>query len=306
MKNSIVVVLIASVLAVACSNERETVSGQKFTVVRKGDGKEVDIKKFLVMSLVFKDSKDSVWGDTRKNQYPWVSIKQAIMKPGDNVYEVISMLTKGDSVTFKVPVKDLFAKSFHQPVPPKIDSTSIFTFYVGLKDVLDSAGFAKYRDELVAKQNAEALRQQQAQLAKDTVIIDNFLKEKNIVAKRTASGLRYVVTKPGVGEMAKDGQKIKANYAGYLLDGKYFDTSIESIAKAQNLYNKDRKYAPIEVVLGRRGVIPGWEETLKLMNKGSKITVYIPSTLAYGNRKAGPVISENSVLVFDMELVDVE
>src|SRR5258708_6241506 len=151
MKNSIVVVLISAVLAVACSNDRETASGQKFTVLKKGDGKEVDAKKFLVMSLLFKDGKDSMWRDTRKDPYPWIQIKEAIMKPGDNVLEVISMLTKGDSVMFKVPVKDIFTKSFHQPVPPKVDSTSSFTFYVKLSDVLDSAQFVKFRDDLVAK-----------------------------------------------------------------------------------------------------------------------------------------------------------
>ncbi len=306
MKNSIVVVLISAVLAVACSTDRETVSGQKFTVIKQGDGKEVDDKKFLVMSLVFKDAKDSVWSDTRKNPFPCITMKQAIRKPGDYVLEVISMLTKGDSVMFKVPVKDIFTKSFHQPVPPKVDSTSSFTFYVTLSNVLDSAQFIKYREDLVAKQNDAIAKQQKEQLGKDTVIIDNFLKEKNIVAKKTASGLRYIVTKQGAGANAKEGQKIKANYAGYLLDGKYFDTSIESVAKAQNLYQEGRKYSPIEVTLGRRGVIQGWEEALKLMNKGSKITVYIPSTLAYGNRKAGAAISENSILIFDMELVDVE
>jgi FKBP-type peptidyl-prolyl cis-trans isomerase len=164
----------------------------------------------------------------------------------------------------------------------------------------------KYREDMVAKQNADMMKQQSEQLGKDTVLIDNYLKEKNIVAKKTSVGLRYVIKAQGLGPNVKDGQKAKVNYAGYLLDGKYFDTNIESIAKAQNLYNEQRKYDPIEVVLGRRGVIQGWEEALKLMNKGSKMTVYIPSTLAYGNRKASQVIGENSILIFDMELVGVE
>lgn len=306
MKNSILIILILSVLVVACSSDRETVSGQKFAIVKKGDGKEVDGKKFLIMSLVFKDGKDSVWSDTRKNPYPWITIKQAIMKPGDNVLEVISMLTKGDSTVFKVSVKDLFKKSFHQPIPAKVDSNSYFTFNVGLSDVLDSTQFMKYREELVAKQNVEMVKQKNEQLAKDTVIIDNYLKERNIVARKTALGLRYVITRSGIGNTAKDGQTVKANYAGYLIDGKYFDTNIESIAKAKNLYQPNGKYMPIEVTLGQHGVIPGWEDALKLMSKGSKMTVYIPSTLAYGNRRMGPVITENSVLVFDMELVDLK
>lgn len=307
MKNSILVLLVSVVLLAACSNERETDSGQKFTVLKKGDGNEVDNKKFLVLNFMYKDGKDSVWSDTRKNPYPWIQMKQSILKRGDNVLEVISMLTKGDSVTFKVSAKDIFIKSFRQPaVPPSVDSTSYFTFYVGLANVLDSAAFVKFREELVAKQNADVQKQQKEQLAKDTVLIDENVKQKNLVAKRTATGIRYVITRQGIGNNAKEGQVAKVNYAGYLLDGKYFDTNVESVAKSNNLHQEGRPYAPYEVILGRGGVIPGWEEALKLMNKGSKMTVWIPSTLAYGNHANGAVIGANSVLVFDMEMVDIK
>jgi FKBP-type peptidyl-prolyl cis-trans isomerase len=307
MKNLIFILLISAVVMVSCTKERETASGQKFTMIKSGDGKEVDAKKFLILNFMFKDGKDSVWNDTRKNPYPWITMKQAIQRQGDNVLEVIGMLTKGDSTMFKVSAKDVFKKSFRQPsVPPNVDSTSFFTFYVGLADVLDSAQFMKYREELVAKQNAAELKQQTEQLGKDTVLIDSYLKEKNSIAKRTASGIRYVITQAGKGNNAQDGQTTKVNYAGYLLDGKYFDTNIESVAKAKDLYQQGRPYSPIEVVLGQHGVIPGWEEALKLMNKGSKMTVYIPSTLAYKNRRAGASIPENSVLAFDMELVDIK
>jgi FKBP-type peptidyl-prolyl cis-trans isomerase len=53
-------------------------------------------------------------------------------------------------------------------------------------------------------------------------------------------------------------------------------------------------------------VIEGWEEAMQLMNKGSKMTVWIPSPMAYGNQKRSEEILENSILVFDMEMVDIE
>ncbi|MBI1770591.1 MAG: FKBP-type peptidyl-prolyl cis-trans isomerase [Bacteroidetes bacterium] len=306
MKNSILVFLVALVLLAGCNNDRETVSGQKFTMIKKGDGKEVDAKKFLILNFMFKDGKDSIWNDTRKNPYPWITMKQAIQRPGDNVLEVIGMLTKGDSTVFKVSAKDIFKKSFRQAVPPNVDSTSFFTFHVGLADVLDSVQFVKYRDELVAKQNEKMLNQQKDQLAKDTVAIDNYLKAKNIVAKKTSSGLRYVITRSGLGNNATDGQTVKVNYAGYLLNGKYFDTSLESVAKEKNLYQPGRPYTPYDVVVGQSQVIQGWHLALKLMNKGSKMTVYIPSSLAYGNQKRSEDIVENSILAFDMEIVDIK
>jgi FKBP-type peptidyl-prolyl cis-trans isomerase len=164
----------------------------------------------------------------------------------------------------------------------------------------------KLQTELVAKQNEKMLQDQKAQLGKDITAIDDFLKAKNVTAQTTASGLRYIITKPGTGENAKAGQQVKIDYLGYLLNGKYFDTSIESEAKKNNLYTQGRPYSPLELTVGAQQVIPGWEEAIQLMNKGSKMTVYIPSTLAYGNQRRGDVIAENSVLVFDMELIEVK
>ena len=306
MKNSILVSLVVFAICSACSNERETASGQKFTVNKKGDGKEIKTKQIMIMDYGFKDGKDSVWYDSRKNPYPQIMQKQAQPQSGDALLEVIYMLSKGDSVTVKMAAKDLFTKALRQPVPPKVDSASFFTFFISMKEVLDSVQFMKYREELIAKQNEKAVKQEKEQLAKDSVIIANFLKEKNITALTTPSGLRYVITKPGKGENVKDGQTAKVNYAGYLLNGKYFDTSFESVAKEQNMYQQGRGYAPYPVPVGKGAVIRGWDEALKLMNKGCKMTVYIPSALAYGNQRKSAEIVENTILAFDMEVTDIQ
>ncbi len=305
MKNYLLLLFFAAVLA-ACSNSKKTPSGYEFTVLRKGDGVKVDSGKFLVMNLVFKDGKDSVWNDSQKNGFPAVIQNQGAVPEGDAVLEVVKMMTKGDSVSFKIPAKKLFEKTFRQPIPFGVDTTQTFTFNIGLKDVMDREQINKLQQDMVAKQNEKMLKDQQVQLAKDTVIIDAFLKAKNVAASKTKSGLRYIITQAGKGENVKSGQAVKINYSGYLLNGKYFDSSNEEEAKKYNVFNEARKpYAPLEVTVGFQQVIPGWEEAMQLMNKGSKMTVYIPSTLAYGNQKRGEIITENSVLVFDMEMVDI-
>jgi FKBP-type peptidyl-prolyl cis-trans isomerase len=103
----------------------------------------------------------------------------------------------------------------------------------------------------------------------------------------------------------KPGQRVKIHYAGYLLNGKYFDSSMEKVVKEQGL-NGQPPFEPIELNAARGEVIPGWDEAMQLMNKGSKMTVYIPSTLAYGPNKRSADIIENSILVFDMEMVDIK
>ncbi len=306
MKNSIIAILFASLFIAACSGSKETPSGYKFNVVRKGDGVKIDSGKFIVMNLRFMDGKDSVWNDSKKNGFPAVIQMQGTVPKGDAVLEVIKMMSKGDSVVFKVPAKKLFENTFRQPLPFTVDSASSFTFQIGLSAVLNQEEMNKLQTELVAKQNEKMLQDQKAQLGKDITAIDDFLKAKNVTAQTTSSGLRYIITKPGTGENAKAGQQVKIDYLGYLLNGKYFDTSIESEAKKNNLYTQGRPYSPLELTVGAQQVIPGWEEAIQLMNKGAKMTVYIPSTLAYGSQRRGDVIAENSVLVFDMELIEVK
>ncbi len=305
MKNSLLLFVFAALLA-SCSNSKKTASGFEFTVLRKGDGVKVDSGKYMVMNLIFKDGKDSVWNDSRKNDFPAVVQMQGTVPAGDAVMEVVKMLTKGDSVSFQVPAKKLFQNTFRQPIPPNVDTTKAFTFVIGVKEILDETQIKKLQEDLVAKQNEKMMREQVQQLAKDTVAIDDYLKVKNITALKTKSGLRYVITKAGKGDNAKMGDLAKVNYSGYLLNGKYFDTSIEAEAKKNNVFMEGRPYAPYDVEIGGYPpVIDGWVEILQLMNKGSKVQVYVPSTLAYGSQRRSEVIVENSILVFDMEVVDI-
>ncbi len=108
--------------------------------------------------------------------------------------------------------------------------------------------------------------------------------------KKTASGLEYVVTKPGTGAKPKSGQTISAHYTGYLLDGSKFDSS------------RDRG-APFETPIGVGRVIKGWDEAFLDMGVGEKRVLCIPSNLGYGAAGAGGVIPPNSTLVFDVELL---
>ncbi|CVK16604.1 MAG: FKBP-type peptidyl-prolyl cis-trans isomerase [Apibacter sp.] len=108
----------------------------------------------------------------------------------------------------------------------------------------------------------------------------------------TASGLQYeVLEKSKSTEKPNPDDMVKVKYTGKLLDGKIFDST-----------DKNNSGNPIEFQLNR--VIKGWTEGVALMNKGSKYRFFIPSDLAYGENGAGMDIGPNSVLIFDIELVD--
>ena len=109
----------------------------------------------------------------------------------------------------------------------------------------------------------------------------------------TESGLRYKITEENSGGKSPEaGNTVKVHYTGYLLDGTKFDSSVD-------------RGEPIEFPVGTGRVIPGWDEAIMLLKTGEKASLVIPSELAYGTRAAGP-IPPNSILKFDVELIDVE
>ena len=106
----------------------------------------------------------------------------------------------------------------------------------------------------------------------------------------TASGLQYRVLRKGAGANPKATSNVKVNYHGWLDGGKVFDSSYDRGEPAQ---------FPLS------GVIKGWTEGVPLMQVGAKYRFWIPSDLAYGPSGRPPVIPPHSVLIFEVELLDV-
>lgn len=113
---------------------------------------------------------------------------------------------------------------------------------------------------------------------------DNALKEN---VDTTASGLQYTIISEGASEKVAVNDTVTVKYKGTLLDGTVFDEG--------------------EIpghVSGSRGLIPGFDEGIRLVGEGGKAIIYIPSELAYGSR-GNRGIEPNSVLIFDIEIVSV-
>jgi FKBP-type peptidyl-prolyl cis-trans isomerase FkpA len=132
----------------------------------------------------------------------------------------------------------------------------------------------------------------------DKILADYFAKNK-ITAKKAPSGLYYTINKAGNGEKPKFGKHVTMNYLGKLMDGTRFDGNVDE------KYNPVPGRDPFVFTLGVGQVIRGWDEGIKLLEKGSRATLYLPSWLAYGPNGMGP-IPPNAVLIFDVEVVDFE
>lgn len=110
--------------------------------------------------------------------------------------------------------------------------------------------------------------------------------------RQTPSGLQIVEIQPGAGAVAHPGSTVSVHYSGYLTDGTEFDSSEGG--------------EPFVFVLGTGSVIPGWDEGLDGMKVGEKRRLIIPPELGYGTDGAGNVIPPNAILVFDVELTQVQ
>jgi FKBP-type peptidyl-prolyl cis-trans isomerase len=112
-------------------------------------------------------------------------------------------------------------------------------------------------------------------------------------AKKTASGLAYVVLKPGnaTGKSPKATDTVRVHYSGWTKDGKMFDSSEDG--------------EPVSFPLDQ--VIKGWTEGVQLMKEGARFRFWIPGALAYGET-ANPMRpgAPFGQLTFDVELLGVE
>ena len=138
------------------------------------------------------------------------------------------------------------------------------------------------------KKAKEAEKQRLKDLEKQS--LDAYLNQNNFTVSPTESGLYFVETKKGSGEIPNKGDVVEVHYILYNTDG----------VELQNSYKSG---TPASFKLGEGRVIMAWDEAILKMNRGGKATIITPSKLAYGLRgrdKIGPY----EALVFDLELLD--
>jgi FKBP-type peptidyl-prolyl cis-trans isomerase len=137
--------------------------------------------------------------------------------------------------------------------------------------------------------NDSMQREADANLEAANLFLEENAKKNGIIT--TESGLQYEIIAKGDGDAPTADNVVRVNYSGSLIDGKTFDSSYD-------------RGEPVEFPLDQ--VIPGWTEGIQLMNAGGHYKFYIPPKLGYGDQPVGNgLIPANSVLIFDVELLDI-
>ena len=164
--------------------------------------------------------------------------------------------------------------------------------YTGEKALLTPEEAEEIQKKFAIEQQKKKVEKTKALMEANKDAAAEFLKknkeEKGV--KVTASGLQYKVVKEGEGEKPTATDTVKVHYKGTLLDGTEFDSSYKRNKPATFKANQ---------------VISGWTEALQLMSPGSKYILYLPPELAYGDRGAPPAIEPGSLLIFEVELLEI-
>ena len=185
-----------------------------------------------------------------------------------------------------------YFKSLGEDFDLSVIQKGIDDAYNGKKPLMTVEEAAQVQQQFASRQQEKQVKQAMEMTKANQEAAKKFLDENKGKegVKTTGSGLQYKIVKEGKGAKPSAADTVKVHYKGTLLDGTEFDSS-------------HKRKQPAEFRVDQ--VIPGWTEALQLMSVGSTYELYLPPELAYGDRGAPPVIQPGSMLIFEVELLDI-
>jgi FKBP-type peptidyl-prolyl cis-trans isomerase FkpA len=300
---AILVLMMGTTILTSCQKKTKVTEkdGIEYTYIKEGAEKAPN-GSFLLYNLKITTGTDSVIYSTADQPFPGYLMANDSMPTQNGMDEIFLGLRKGDSIQFEATARTIFGENF----PPAMRGEDLVKVNLGAFEIMDQAAIEAFFNKTMEAEDKKKAERAVVLLAEESKTIEAYLKEKGLNGIKTASGLYYVIEREGTGEATTPNTTMYVDYAGYLLDGTLFDSSIPEIAKANNIFSEQRPYEPLPVNVGMGQVIPGWDEGLLLLKKGSKAKFIIPSPLGYGENGAGSSIPPNSILVFDVEVKNVQ
>ncbi|NOZ47892.1 MAG: peptidylprolyl isomerase [Chlorobi bacterium] len=135
--------------------------------------------------------------------------------------------------------------------------------------------------------NISCSKKSQSEVDEETIL--NYIESHKLDANKAETGIYYVIEDEGTGSFPSEYARVKVLYSGKLTNDEVFDETDANEPVWFYLYQ----------------VIEGWKVGIPLFKKGGKGILLIPSRLGYGTQGTGN-IPPNSVLVFEIELLDIQ
>ncbi len=308
MKNFTYLPILFMISLCACTSlYKKGDKGFEYRIVPGGTNKKLEYGNFIQFHLkqMYRDNKkDTVLGDTR-NYLARIETFDSAMAP--LYFKIFSEAEEGDSIVMRILTDSAYKDKDMPPYMSKggylYTTVKIFGVFKN-NDQVDSArkaelktnGLKAYTNQL--NMFEKEIEKNRPQIESDSKIIAAYLDKNNLKYKRGKWGTFIVVREEGKGEKVGYSSVIAVNYTGKTLDsGKVFDS---------NLDPKFDHEGTLEVPMRQLGsVIPGWTDALSGLNEGAKVTLYIPSSLAYGKKGRPNRIGPDANIVFDIEIVKV-
>jgi len=294
MKNKstlFIMILLAGILSCEMAGFEKTKSGLHYRIIKgvRSTGKGDTLKPGMIVKFNYKMTyNDSVLGSSYET-IPGYDMVDANPRFHDFA-EVLTKLHVGDSlVTYQYI--DTLMKQNPGMLPPFLKKGSKIKMSLRVLDTI-SNGMAGVQEDVMTEENKI--------LVKEQVRIEKYIALNKINARKVNNVYVEIVSQ-GSGAAADSGKYVGIRYTGYNLEGKFFDSNMDSTKQFQK--------HPLETfyfVSKTYGAIQGMMEGVAQFNVGGKGRVIIPSTLAYGRQGSPPAIKPYEPLIFDIEVVSVK
>lgn len=295
-----------AILALSACKEsfKKGEKGLEYKIIASGSGEKIKIGDFMHLEIgqYYNNGKtDSLLSDSRTSpQGPMIQPLDTMAIPSE-FSSILKQMSKGDSAVIRILTDSVF-KDMPGAMPPAFKKGHYVITTIKVVDILKTSAAAdSARVKAMEQTQLRIKAQADEQIKKDDKILkDLFAKNKTNTLKGEL-GTYVEVLQPGSGPNADTASVVMINYTGKTMEGKTFDSNTDPAFNhvkplLANLTN--------DPSLGMR-VVPGWNDGLKLLNKGAKAKFYIPSSLAYGPQGNGGDIAPNAILIFDIEVVDI-
>jgi FKBP-type peptidyl-prolyl cis-trans isomerase FkpA len=279
----------------ACKkNGGMTPSGYKYDLVTKGSGQAVKPEEYVFFAVTVKGDNGKVLQESKDpDNLPALQMPKDLkdLKQANPIIETLFSSKIGDSIVVYMPIDSLKKGG---PIPPDLADAKNVLYIFTVKNTMDQVAYDTFMKEQQVKMEAKfsevKKRFPEVEAFAKTTLADYKANKLNLT--EAPSGIKYILHEEGTGETVKSGQNASVHYYGYLASGESFDNSFS-------------RGQPFNFIIDSGQVIKGWDEALKVLKKGSKATVFIPSALGYGASGSGS-IKPNTDLIFYLEVDDVK
>lgn len=268
--------------------------GVKEIVVHKRDSssKKAFLRDYITFHLEIRNWQDSLLQSTYDdkpiikyiNEYQ--SVDEYEYQNRGYLYDILRISYLGDSITYIIDSNDYF-KFINRPRPDFVPEGTDLNFTISIINI-----------ETEAKRKKAVEVKEYDQLQVDLELMRAYVRANNLRTRKASSGLwiayldEATVDETIERSLPEEGNLVRVNYKGMLLDGTVFSSS-------------DWDGEPLEFPVGQKVMIEGIEQGITLIEEGRPAILLIPSGLAYGESGVPDQIPPNTPIAFEIEIVEI-